>query len=336
MAQFALGFQEYTGDGQAPTRERFDFESGEITATRIFKGPWENRIDFIHDHLDVRYPDIPQAVLANIDILGLGVSSVNDTTGQAEWERVQLTVNYKTLQQETPSNPRGEQNLDDFSKRRFIEEAIEGGVEMQQTEGASWQIADGEPNAGDKLNELDKINKLLPLETLTIKQNFLGIPNWMEMHLARGKVNNNAWISPSGIPFASESLRYDGTTADTKIDIDTRGSEDSPFPVWELTHKFSHNVFNWNKRWHKGQYQRFIDNTFPSFQTNLFPQADMYSIFFGAGGRTFSTNILAQINTLIQDVLILVLANPNSIHSSVVRGKLRQIAVLIRSFGFNV
>lgn len=315
--QFALGYSEYTGEaGQAATRERFDWESGEITATRIFKGPWEDRIDFVNDHLDKEYPDLPQAKLANVEILGIGVASVNSDTGQASWDTAQLTVTYKTLQQETPASPTKPQTVEDFSNRRFIEESLEGRVEILQVDASDYWVDSAanaqqfgtqylQENEGLRLNALDKINLLDPTEILTLKQQFVGVPFWTEMHMARGKVNNNCFIAPSGIAFAAESLRYDGTTGRTKIDVDTRGSEDNPFPVWELEHSFAHKIVGWNTRLVDGKWQRIVagrdDGAGGLIQGNfpLFQNANLYSIFFGAGRTAFSTSTLTEIDILL-------------------------------------
>ncbi len=338
MTNLPLGFSEITTEG-SETKESWDYQSGIINTVRTFVGPWENRIDFINDHLDKGYPDIPQARLSKIDGAGEGVGLENEENGQATWERYRFTASYSTATQETPQQPRQEQEREDFVNNRFITEAIEGGVDFLQVEGADYEIDRLEPNEGDSLNQLDKLNIINPLETLTIKQNYLGIPNWLEFSLAKGKVNNNGWISPSGIPFAKETLLYEGTTGPTKIDIDTRTSPDNPFPVWELTHKFSIKVIGWNTRFHKGQFQRIVrvdGDGDPIIDSGLYDQADMYSIFFGAGGRTFNPDTLFTISINITALFDLLEGNSEKIKTNQARSFIDTIKQLERSLGFNV
>ena len=103
------GFVELTTGKE--TEETFNLISGAARATRMFSGPWSARFQFILEYLLVpvtnadgvtlysvpqAYPDYPLIHADNVKIKGDGVGSVNEVTGQAQWDRAIITCEYNS------------------------------------------------------------------------------------------------------------------------------------------------------------------------------------------------------------------------------------------------
>lgn len=246
------------GEAKGSCDESYDFLEGNMTAQRIFIGPWANRADFIQAKIMANvapgqdgnnqsvvppnsYPDFPDAVAYKANVKGIFVAGQNANDQlQMVYDLAKITVDYKLFPFGWPGG--GNTNVE----RAFIEEKVESTTELIPIP-YSFTVVDSSP--GYKVN-----NQVAPIKghrdgklnkTITIEHYKLMIPIVIEPNLAlfdfhSGKVNSDVIILPSGYEVGIESFRYDGWSGVTKREISAGKL------VWTIEHSFGHYWDGWN------------------------------------------------------------------------------------------
>lgn len=273
--------------GQGNTQESLDSISGQISATRMFEGSWEKRLDFVFEYLFGKvqltdddttfllpkaYPDIPSIYVSSVFMTGKGTPTYDTLKKRTIWERVVIEVFY------TRKNNKSDGTLDEenYTNNVFIDESIDSHVEVLTVPGAEVEID------GVKQHEKGEELKVIPTATIILSRNDVIAPPWFFVNHLFGKVNSQVFITPSGYVCVPETLRFDGPTGKTKVNIFDGGGlleeEAFPFPVWDFSLKFEHNPNGWNRK--------FVDGEFKVMRVNgkrKYALGDMWGLIFGRG-----------------------------------------------------
>ena len=265
---FGYGFKELVGaDAQFPTTERFNIFDGQIIATREFIGPYEDRINFITDHVlggtvnagDVsvylspaKLPGFSNVFASQIEIEGRGTAIHDGDTGRAKWDRAYIKVTYEARNFNANSEGGNNDSVNSFIEHLFIEETTETSAEFLKLPGSSVEMKRG--GVWERLADDGDHHLVIPISEMKLKQHHIIRPNWPEIDDLIGKVNSEVFITPSMRWFKKETVMYNGVTGVTKINIFNGGGlgiDDETFtaiPLWTLEHSFSFNRIGWNKK----------------------------------------------------------------------------------------
>lgn len=306
MAQFAFGYEELTRSN--PTTENYNFQTGAITANRVFEGPWANRQRFIFGSIlkpmrivagttllptPQRYPDANIAFAKSVDVVGKGKSSIGPN-GMAAWERAELTVDYGTSAANFAPSVQASTDNETYTNAIYMEEAIDSSIEALPLTGSAVKKSSDDV----KLGGVDKITKFIIFADLVLTQTQLIKPRWGAIGNIVGKVNNNAFVTPSGFAVEAGKLLYAGPFGNTKVNIKDGSGELKdrafPLPVWSLSHRFKFNSIGWNKKFDK-------DGAIVAVKLvsdkDLYTKADFYSIFGGTFDSSQLSDLDSNINT---------------------------------------
>ncbi len=275
-----LGYKEKKGSGN----ESIDMLNGKFTVTRIFQGPYLDRIKFTKTFINrtarsslfggtIRLPfqEHPKhkglyAVSAEIKgILGADKTIIDDSD-IFKYKTAIVTIKYQALpfaqpnKGTGPSSDREEKPLFDF-----VEESSDASLEIIQIPGEDIVI-DGE-------NQFDQgpKNHTIVYIHINLRQPFVAKPHWDQMMSNAGKVNKDLFFTPAGKVAVPGTVRYDGWSDNIKIDaIGPRNF------LWDISHKFVYNRIGWHNEWANGGFKE-LDN-------KIFEDGKLMQIFFGLGG----------------------------------------------------
>ena len=282
MASVKLDFEEVVGSGA----ESIDMLNGKFTVTRIFKGPYLNRIKFAKTFINqvargslfggtIRLPfqEHPkhQGIYATaVDIKG-SLGADNTPVGEDDetifkYNIATVTVKYQALPFAQPNS--GEGPTHDGEENPlfdYIEETSDAGVELLQIPGEDVVCGGG--------NQFDQgpQNFISVLINFNIRQPFVASPHWDQMLANAGKVNRDLFFTPAGKVAVAGKVMYQGWSDNIKIDA--LGPRNF---MWDITHKFVYNRIGWHNKWCVGGFQEL--------NPHLYEDGDLMQIFFGAGG----------------------------------------------------
>ncbi len=261
ITPFPLGFVEDKESGE----ENYDVEQGTINATRIFLGPWENRLDFIKTYLlsiptatedgdtihlpPNTYPIASGAIATRVHVKGFSTTDNQLDAGKfkdrtfIKHELVRLTVGYKVPAGIDGANY-AENTEEVFDRDHFyIEERID-----TTTEIVEFRASDFVDNAGNvvDIGGTKVINKTITLVHIQISMPILLNPDWNRYILGLGHINwgfgdggvSNV-IFPSGIKFGTATLLYDGINGITKYEMGDQKIG------WSFTLNFTFRALPW-------------------------------------------------------------------------------------------
>lgn len=234
--------------------EQLNIISGKFTAIRHFFGPWDKRFNFIFEELLVptqysgttvlavpqAYPDLPVIHVDEVSITGEGKASVNILTKAPVFDRANITVTYKAHNFQFAAE--SVTSVAAYQNNIFLEEEHDEYIEQINFSGDKVKVDGVLGNADDKYVFQNSKGDLV------LSQKFIISPDWISLDFMKGKVNGTVFITPAGIVYAEETLRYDGYSASSRINVTNGGGEDFPLPVWDVEHRFSINKLGWNNR----------------------------------------------------------------------------------------
>lgn len=245
------------GERKGSCDEDYDFVGGNVEATRLFIGPWENRASFINAKVLATvvpgengnnqsitpanaYPDYPSATAYKATVKGLFANGqVENDVGQIKYKYAAITVHYKLF----PFGMPGGGNVD--GKTAFIEEKVESTTELIPIP-YNFDVFDDSP--GYKLQGFKKLkghrdgklNKVITIEHYKLMIPIVVEPNFALYDFMAGKVNQSLMQLPSGYIVPIESFRYDGFSGVTKREI-SQG-----VLAWTVEHNFGFYWPGWN------------------------------------------------------------------------------------------
>jgi len=283
MASSVLdAFREKVGSGN----ESIDALNGKFTVTRIFQGPYEDRIKFVKTFLNqlakgttfggtIRFPfqEHPKhkgLFATSAEIKGrLGADKIV-ATNTFKYITAIITIKYQALPFKQPQNQ--SHDNEDKPLLDFVEETSDASVEMIQIPGEDVKV--------DGVEQHDKgpFNKIAVYYHINIRQPFVSKPHWDQIMDNLGKVNQNLFFTPAVKVAEVNTVRYDGPS--DRIKIDALGPRNLQ---WDITHKFVYNRIGWNKIWK--------DGAFVAPDDLLFDQGDLMGIFFGDKGGPIKDNL---------------------------------------------
>jgi len=118
----------------------------------------------------------------------------------------------------------------------------------------------------------------------------------------KGRVNGVVFITPSGRTYPKETLKYDGYSCSSKINVTNATGENFPMPVWDVQHRFSFDQIGWNKILEDGEKKEVRDKNDKRF----FKTSDLHLIFMGYGtGHPFAFTDLDYIQTRLDNIAAL-------------------------------
>ncbi len=243
ITPFPLGFVEDKDSGE----ENYDVEQGTIDATRIFIGPWENRLDFIKTYLlsiptatedgdtihlpPNTYPIASGAIATRVHVKGFSTTDNQLDAGKFEdrtfikHELVRLTVGYKVPQGIDGANY-AENTEEVFDRDHFyIEERIDTTTEIVEFRASDF--VDANDNVVD-IGGTKVFNKTITLVHIQISMPILLNPDWNRYILGLGHINQffgdfggaaGEVIFPSGLKCPNSTLLYDGLNGITKYEM---------------------------------------------------------------------------------------------------------------------
>ena len=265
MATLSFGYTELIGSG----KESLETFTLNVTATRIFYGPWVDRWNFIKQELLfdftddgtntitiknlASYPDLPQAVVSRINIEGVLKPGTDGNLSQISYEKAKITVFYEVLDISV-NQPGGGGNV-------IVTEAVTSSVEILEFPGEDSTDEDGK-----KIPELGILRVPLPLETRTVNVFFVLNPNWSSFLNALGKINSQPVLLPvSGISVPAKQARFDGYSANKGINL-------NEISFWNLSLTLTINPNGWDTLPTKnGNKVIFRPNGDPLYESAIFP-----------------------------------------------------------------
>ncbi len=256
------------GETEPGPFEHYDEDA--FNATRTLKCAWADRHTLARQlrgwitgewpnfdvHLPHRYPAVQGAFVRSVNPKGMGKSSAhNGDTTRLSYAHAELTVGYSTKGQS-----QGQGGGD--SPIAIVTEGLESSAEYITLSGEDlmWEEQDGPPlQPGDATAVTRMVDWVYTIHQLTNLPASFGA--------LEGYVNNSQVFSHSlNRAFDPETLLYQG--ASPRRIITTEGAE-----AWEVTLRFTHKRFGWNKWWRSG-----YDIPQPMYTFNgeykPFPQAD--------------------------------------------------------------
>lgn len=283
------------------TQESYDAQSGTVTATRYFVGSWANRKDFIFNYLfqptslgegstlflkPAEYPDLKGLYASNVQVRGAGIGVWDADEEKTVWERARITVQYtRSPQNQSDESDQEQDGLPDYL---FVDEAIDSHVELLTIPGAkvvaneAVAAVNGLPAVavGDILHEEGEESKVIASATIVLNRNRILVPPWEYVGYILGSVNSNTFITPSGFICPAGTLRFDGPSGNTKVNVfDQTGLEDEdafPIPIWDFSLKFEFNVEGWNKKLVNGKFIDVLVGDQPKYK-----KRDFWPLVFG-------------------------------------------------------
>lgn len=337
----AGGFGEFTGAGNDNSGEEvLNIVEGTGSHRRWFKGPWDTRYDFVEEELLVaagtfpaRHPDNPLLFIHVIRIKGLGESSWDDDNKKTTWERALVIAEYKTFEGSTGGDDPDSGTPEDYAKQKFVEESADSNIELITIPGEEIK----KESDGLKLHMKGPFHRPFITESINIKIPRVLNPPWYAYNYLAGRINDSAFITPSGRAFQVGTLRFDGFTSETKINLNfnlTGVDEDEIIaPFYTLNLKFEYNWHGWNRK--------FIDGTWEDIQLSsndnpLLVEDDLWTLFFGYNpANGFNSGSLDDINTILASIRTS-LETGLSITDLSIRALMQSAQILIQDLGFKV
>lgn len=255
MAEILHGYTEFRDSGD----ENWQIEQGVINITRVFKGPWDKRVDFVNDVLiagitdDNRYfgkphPDYPQSYVDRITITGTGKTNQESLTDLIKHDRATITANYKTFPGGSPdsSSPGQNQNLGLL----FFQEHVSTEVEILELPLEKIRI-NIYPEGGGNPIPVPHLDSTRLRKKITFMNYQVDIPFWINPNWngADGILNNLGIINAatittyqSGFSFPSDTLLFLGPVGSTKRELSKKNKL-----VWGMSLMFKYNPIGWHR-----------------------------------------------------------------------------------------
>lgn len=244
-------------------QESIDISNGTIKAKRKFRGPWDDRFQFLAGFIPTisplngssfsydlyTYPDIPSCVVQSAQITGKLVPNKLGTEEQISYDKAEITVDYQTDGRNifltggaTGGNPPSPDDVPVTSTAYSVKSV----VELIKFDGKNVQRNDG-------VKQHDKGSYNYRLVTTEIDVTYFDTtsPDFTSAFDNVGCLNT-ATIGLEDmlfyLPFFSQStLRYDGIVGNTKLHLRSIVAGTSPILVWEVTHKLVYNRLGWDR-----------------------------------------------------------------------------------------
>jgi hypothetical protein len=265
-----LGFTEFKDSGQ----EDYNFRDGKAEFQRIFDGPWENRQQFIFDHVlpsiqsaegetflhvPQRYPAFRQAIPYRATVKGmLRTTRAPALENLISHDIARITVYYSTIQAPSQNSGGGGGDIN------FVEESVDSEIEILPLPAQKFEYQfhyfNGTPTNYEtylahggspgiikltkKATEEGKINHIIRRLNYRIKVPFITQPRWGYISTYQGSLNSAPFITPSGLFAAPGQLRFDGISSVTKREL-----QDITNPQatgWEFDFVFCYYKPGWN------------------------------------------------------------------------------------------
>ncbi len=243
------------GERKGSCNENYDFYDGTIEATRLFIGPWENRIDFIKSKVMAEitpgennnqsiippnsYPDNPAATAYKADVKGIFVDGQNEEDQfQITYKYAAITVHYKIF----PFGLPGGGTVD----VEFIQETVEATSELIPIP-YNFDVFDDSP--GYKLAGVTKLkghrdgklNKVITILHYKLTIPIVVEPDFEILGAYSGRVNGDyRFLLPSGYIADTDTMRYDGFSSVSRREISHNRL------AWSITLNFAFYVGGWN------------------------------------------------------------------------------------------
>jgi hypothetical protein len=332
----------YLEKHRPPTTERISFTQGTFEATRIFEGPWEDRFNFVFNYLyeeitgvgnttnyaiPHQYPDYTGAYVDDVDITGMGSSSERSSDGAPVWERAMIAAVYRDKPWNFDTLPNDSREA--YTNAIFIEEGCDSDFEIFGLNGDDLKFTGEAVAAGDKISfNMTVINEFVSITTPLVSN-----PLWIAFQMAEGRINDEIFITPNGKVFNVGTLRYDGYSASTKLNI-VETPDDFSLPIWELRHKFAYNPYGWNSKYNAD------DGEWTEIKTvsgdTLFKPIDFWPIFFGFTPGFAAADLVA-IETAYDAIenRLKLMVSP-TINDPFIIGQINTMYSVLRSMGFRV
>ncbi len=269
-------FQEKVGSGN----ESIDMLNGKFTVTRIFQGPYLNRIKFTKTFLNqtatgtvfggtVRFPfqEHPKhkgLFATSAEIKGVLGADITASLGIIKYKTAIITIKYQALSFKQPKDG-GSSDNENKGLFDFIEETSDSSVEILQIPGEDIECDD------KKQFDQGPQNHIQVFLNINIRQPFVARPHWGQIMDNLGKVNRNLFFTPGGKVAKAGTVRYDGPS--DRIKIDALGPQNL---LWDISHKFVYNRVGWHFKWCEGG--------FKELNKHIFEDGDLMAIFFGDEG----------------------------------------------------
>jgi len=295
-----LGYREKKGSGD----ESINMLDGKFTVTRIFEGPYLDRIKFTKTFLNrtvrgslfganIRLPfqEHPKhkglyATSAEIKgVLGADKTIIGDSD-IFKYKLAIVTIKYQALPFAQPN--RGEGASNDQEEKPlfdFIEETSDASLEILQIPGED--IVEGGENQFDQGPQ----NHVQVLIHVNIRQPFVAKPHWAQMLANAGKINRGLFFTPAGKIFPALTVRYDGWSDSIKIDAISPQSF-----LWDISHKFVYNRIGWHNKWIKGGFKE-LDN-------KIYEEGNLMEIFFGQNGGGPAADLISEIQLKENQIIV--------------------------------
>lgn len=217
--------------------EEYDLTSHQQIATRVFRGPWASRQDFIRSLLPgvneangeinfsdpAFYPAINNLMATKVKVDGGGKSFCTGPEGMIEYEEAILTVTYNYVIGSSGFPPVITYPFPNFT-------VVTGDISSELFTFQKEEIVNPDDPFDPPIKEF---RFLCPLQPINIKILFHPNPKFTDSYAAAGKVNSGNFLVPKiNITCPTETLLYHGMTYSEKGFI--FGQQ-----IWELDHKFT-------------------------------------------------------------------------------------------------
>jgi hypothetical protein len=227
-------------------KEDYDLKSYQQSATRVFRGPWADRQDFIKTLLPGIneangeigfsdpgvYPAITNLIASKVHADGAGKSFCTGPDGMIEYEEAILTVTYEYVVGNSGFPPVITYPFPNFT---IVTGDITSEIFTFQKEEVLNKADANDP-------PIKELRFLVPTEPITIKILFHPSPKFQEISDAAGRVNVNNFILPKiNRVCGPETLLFLGMIYNEKGFLFGR-------TIWELDYKFLYRKSpHWNQ-----------------------------------------------------------------------------------------
>lgn len=246
-------------------QESIDLDSGKLTAKRKFRGPWNDRFQFLagfiptinggptgasFDYDLYTYPDMPTCVVTGATISGKLVPNKLGADEQISYDKVEIIVNYASdntnfFLTSGINGDGGTPPAQDDVPVTQTSYSIKSVTEMIKFDGKNVKRKDG-------IAQHDKrdFNMTIKYTDIEITYHNTTSPSLVSCLANQGKINADALVLGDidiYLPaFDARTLRYDGIVGETKVQIRSMTNKRLAL-TWSVTHKLRHNRLRWDR-----------------------------------------------------------------------------------------
>ncbi len=302
MASVLDDYEEKVGSGN----ELIDMLNGKFTVTRIFQGPYLDRIKFVKTFLNqavrkglhgtIRFPfqEHPKhkgLFATKAAIKGTLGADQTVALGTIEYKTAIITITYEALPFKQPQGAAGD-NVENEPLFDFIEETSDASLEILSIPGEDV-IVKNDADEDEPQHDQGPKRVVIVYLNINIRQPFVAKPQWDQIMQNLGRVNRDIFFTPGGKIALPGTVRYDGPS--DRIKIDALGPRNI---LWDISHKFIYNRHGWHFGWVKGKFREL--------NPHIFEDGDLMQIFFGQANRGLDDFALGEINDLQDQIQTLI------------------------------